>query len=829
MLGKPFRCAVLLATVAAAQIRAQEPAAETEPVAPAASSDASSAAPARSSLQREYARLAQLLNSDDHFGRQEAAQTLLRVRPGDVANPDTKKLIARGYLSLLKEDGAGTEDEAIQGLVIWGGKYAVPMLIEKLEGEKLSVSEHIFDGLAKAKDPRGAEATARFLGNFFNHDKAVASLRKMGPVAEDALIKAAPSNDPKVSLAAVQLLGDVGTDKSMSLLTKASSSKNAEVKLAARDAMKRIRQRQKGGTAPNLSQANDADSPFAEGSGPAVDVTARNSRTGGRRSEQSGAGASGNSADDASATEKPVEDVNEGDWTNVHALLPGDPVGVGVPLDPATDSFDPKWRPQPTRLGKTAGSSERPTAIDISGGDSPIAVVVYGDPFNKSIGRMEIANLRQRKSLGSVNILGGESWCALSPKGNQVLIVGKGEGHDAKSRLTVTSINGAKANEVATWWPYASSKGWNSDVKWAAWLDDEQFLTLNGDGMLVLWKLNGNKPSAVYQIDASADCEPALSPGRNHLALATQRGIEIFRAADGELLARMSGVSAKYGALAFSENGGHLACVSGKSVYVWNATTGKLQRDFDCNAVQGGQNSSVTWLDDKRLLVGGSDVVDLPKRLVLWRYDGVPLVSTPYGGWQWMVMESGNILGIVPAKLLTEEVMAADDDLDPNAILALKPGTKVALDLQLGGEELAKAEEALKAGLQQSGMEVVPAAPVRLTARIVTGKSDTQEYTRGFSPFNRSNAESVTVTEKRYEVELTLDGESLWKQTSTLQSGWAPSVVHMQEGESIQQAVDRQASQYSSGFSFGASLPRYVVHPKYAGPLGTTKLTPGGE
>ena len=155
-------------------------------------------------------------------------------------------------------------------------------------------------------------------------------------------------------------------------------------------------------------------------------------------------------------------------------------------------------------MENTAGRSERPTGIGIGGGDSPIAVVTHDDPFNKSLGRMEIVNLRQRKSLGSVNILGGATWCAVSPKGKQVLIVGEGEGHDDKSRLTVMSINGNKSAEVATWWPYASSKDWNSDVKWAAWLDEEQFLTLNGDGMLVLWKMNGNKPSAVYQIDGRA-------------------------------------------------------------------------------------------------------------------------------------------------------------------------------------------------------------------------------------------------------------------------------------------------------------------------------------
>jgi HEAT repeat protein len=95
------------------------------------------------------------------------------------------------------------------------------------------------------KEPTGAAAACRKLGNFFNHDAAVACLRKMGPVAEDSLIKTAPSNDPKVSLTAVKLLGELGTDKSIEILSNAAKSRNPDIRDAARDAVKSIRQRKK--------------------------------------------------------------------------------------------------------------------------------------------------------------------------------------------------------------------------------------------------------------------------------------------------------------------------------------------------------------------------------------------------------------------------------------------------------------------------------------------------------------------------------------------------------------------------------------------------------
>ncbi len=151
----------------------------------------------------------------------------------------------------------------------------------------------------------------------------------------------------------------------------------------------------------------------------------------------------------------------------------------------------------------------------------------------------------------------------------------------------------------------------------------------------------------------------------------------------------------------------------------------------------------------------------------------------------------------------------------------------MSLAIQLGGEEQAKAEAALEEALKQNGIEVAADQPLRLSARIVTGESQTKEYGRGF--FNREDKEQVTLTEKRYEVELTVDGQSAWKQISLLQSGHGPHVIWMERDETAQQAIDRQNRQRSAHFSFSAAIPRYVVHPKHAGPLGTSKISMGGR
>jgi hypothetical protein len=67
-----------------------------------------------------------------------------------------------------------------------------------------------------------------------------------------------------------------------------------------------------------------------------------------------------------------------------------------------------------------------------------------------------------------------------------------------------------------------------------------------------------------------------------------------------------------------------------------------------------------------------------------------------------------------------------------------------------------------------------------------------------------------------------VDGESAFKQTQMLQSAGGPMMVHLKEGETAQQVIDRENAERASRFNFGATLPKYVVHPRHAGPLGTS-------
>jgi Skp family chaperone for outer membrane proteins len=184
--------------------------------------------------------MADQLASDNHFKQSKAVEALLDATPADVPSAETRKKIARGFKKLAESNNSFEQDKAVKGLVIWGGKYSTPILIKMLGDRKMSEQTAVIDALGELKDPKAAEALAGKLGDFFVHDAAYNALKELGQDAEDALIAVGPASDPKICISAITLLGDCGTEKSLSFLRDAQSSGNPDVRNASKVAIKKI-------------------------------------------------------------------------------------------------------------------------------------------------------------------------------------------------------------------------------------------------------------------------------------------------------------------------------------------------------------------------------------------------------------------------------------------------------------------------------------------------------------------------------------------------------------------------------------------------------------
>ncbi len=180
-----------------------------------------------------------MLASDNYLKRDKAIAVLLRTSPAQVT-AEQKKKIARAFKELLEDDRGFHREQAIKGLVIWAGKYAGPILLTMLDQSRPIEVEHVIKALGDIKYAKAAPTLATKLGDFFVGKLAAQALRQMGEEAEDAVLLVAPTQDPNVCLAAVQVLGDCGTVKSLPLLRKGATSRNWKVRDASKEAIRKI-------------------------------------------------------------------------------------------------------------------------------------------------------------------------------------------------------------------------------------------------------------------------------------------------------------------------------------------------------------------------------------------------------------------------------------------------------------------------------------------------------------------------------------------------------------------------------------------------------------
>ena len=177
------------------------------------------------------------------FERKKALERLANVDPTKVEKR-LRDEIARAIRDTALADDGHQADDALQALLVWAGKYSVPTLIQLLDKEGLfSIHDDIILALAKFPSGKGAHAVAKYVGELREHKIACQTLVAMGSIAEEAVMKIAPSDDADISLAAVFILGEIGTKKSLPLLRKGRSSTNRQIKQAAILAAKKIVQR----------------------------------------------------------------------------------------------------------------------------------------------------------------------------------------------------------------------------------------------------------------------------------------------------------------------------------------------------------------------------------------------------------------------------------------------------------------------------------------------------------------------------------------------------------------------------------------------------------
>lgn len=260
-----------------------------------------------------------------------------------------------------------------------------------------------------------------------------------------------------------------------------------------------------------------------------------------------------------------------------------------VPLTPTSDSWSftvPIANPNATQL-KISGTSLPPKSnffestngivVNDSGGRAVIGYSL-GEPKPIGVTRVVLTDLAKSKTLVTATTPGQMAPLALNDKGTTVLMRRAEWGHGNADRLELWNLTPTGIKKAMQWMPHDDEKGGNRDIKWAAFLDEERFVTLGSSGKLVVWKTQTVEPIFWLQIDGG--CRPALTPDRKLLAFSTGKQIGVLDIEKEEVVAIQATPHTPWPTFCFSPDGSRLACSSHGKILVWNFADGTLYRDI---------------------------------------------------------------------------------------------------------------------------------------------------------------------------------------------------------------------------------------------------------
>jgi predicted Zn finger-like uncharacterized protein len=177
------------------------------------------------------------LKSSDFFKRQQAVQKL------KDALPDQRRAeVCKALAPLVNDPNRLIRQWAVEALGVWGTKESVPVLLKAMDDNE--TRRAAIEALGRLKDERAVEPIASRLEENLDRRTASEALKRMGPIAEEAVLKRLSHPDRQVARTACDILVAIGTKKSLPELQKIVAGGNAVLKRKAQEAIQAINARE---------------------------------------------------------------------------------------------------------------------------------------------------------------------------------------------------------------------------------------------------------------------------------------------------------------------------------------------------------------------------------------------------------------------------------------------------------------------------------------------------------------------------------------------------------------------------------------------------------
>lgn len=464
------------------------------------------------------------------------------------------------------------------------------------------------------------------------------------------------------------------------------------------------------------------------------------------------------------------------------------------------------------------------------------AFAVWKNPFHKSAGRpgrrVVACDWSKKKIEHEAQFFEGQRPMALSADGTRLVAVSDEFGLASGSTVFVYNLVGQEAKLHVAFNPWGTPpkndgtlasrhrrfahRAAGGGVGWCEFLDADHLLTsARTDGRLALWDLSaGVEP--VYSVKVEGGfLQPSLSANKKYLAFPSEGGIPILEALTGAKAGHLPAEDLfGFPRLAWSADGQKLALATGGRVRVWDLKSRGLYRDFPQSG--GFAHDGLAWTDDRRLLLSGRTLVDVELRIPLWLYPQQRgAVAQAEGQLWWVQRDNGReaAAALTTISLPHDEARKLAASLDPEELLVIRPGMELTLEVQIAGSAADRqlVVDILTKKLTAAGFRIA-AGPtkLKLVAAIRPGERMEIEY-RSFGSFDSTKH---TVTPQVMSLTFFLDGKQVW--TSGGGGNHPPGILHLERGESVDQALAREMRQNPAWFG-GMWVPSWVAVP----PAGT--------
>jgi hypothetical protein len=464
--------------------------------------------------------------------------------------------------------------------------------------------------------------------------------------------------------------------------------------------------------------------------------------------------------------------------------------------------------------------------------------------------RLEACDLKTGKSLGAVVLDTGIIPCDLSPDGTSVLCMPTEHVAAFHKQRGIEVWRMESGGKLAKRWDPNDTRGKEEmfRVDHGMFVARDLLLSTNTwAGKATAWDIGSAK--AVYTLPVDAHALPALSVNRRQLAVVCSGVVCVLDAATGQTLLALTGTSggskaasaqtrggSRFGVrFAFRPDGCQLAVAHTAGLQIWDLQKQALVQEIWLPQSPGrGAPEVVEWVDNDHLLVNGADLIDIPKRIVLWHYEVAGQAKTlgnvvsghlGFGYSEADRGRSGLRAGIFFLALPHPDAVQAAAGLTAEKLLVLKPGAQVALDLRVPAAD-AQDVEALTTSyteqLKAHHISIDPAAPLTFQATVEAGKTDSQTY----HTIGRFGSETVNFTRQKCRLALMDSGKVLWERATEV--GAPGMMMSHKEGETLQAAVDKQCQQSVMNFFRNITLPGSLARQGEHGAYGFSKVTPMG-